>query len=229
MKLIINKIYIILFSLFVFLAQIESEAKNNNIKYKKENISNYFSGIISVKQDNNNTAFNYLKKVKLLKNTHSKFNINYIRTLVLLEKFEEAFDYSKSVWSEDELFFEGDLLLGLDFYIKKDYQNADKHFKRLNKISRYNLFFDNFIGNVLLAWSKASQKEQKQGLLYFEKIPKTYQNLKKIQKIFYKCYFDENETQKLFEGLIQNRNYNFSRYNFFLANYLLHQNRQKFF
>ena len=73
--------------------------------------------------------------------------------------------------------------------------------------------------------TKASQKEQKQGLLYFEKIPKTYQNLKKIQKIFYKCYFDENETQKLFEGLIQNRNYNFSRYNFFLANYLLHQNK----
>ena len=50
---------------------------------------------------------------------------------------------------EDELFFEADLLLGLDFFIKKDYINAEKHFERLNKISRYNLFFEDFVGNTL--------------------------------------------------------------------------------
>jgi len=110
----------------------------------KKNISNYFSGIISADRYYNNEAFKHLKKVQSLKNRHSKFNIEFIRTLVLLEKFEQAFVFSKSVWNEDELFFETDLLLGLNFFIKEDYINAEKYFERLNKISQHNFVFDNF-------------------------------------------------------------------------------------
>ena len=36
-----------------------------------------------------------------------------------------------------------------------------------------------------------------------------------------KCYFDHQNTQNFFQEIIENKNYNFSRYNFFLANYLL--------
>ena len=148
MKFLNKKNYIILFLLTVLLIESKVFAKENEIKYTKENISNYFSGIISANQDYNNEAFNYLKKVKSLKNRHSHFNIEFIRTLVLLEKFNQAFTFSKSVWNENEIFFETDLLLGLDYFIKKDYINAEKHFERLNKISRYNLFFGDFIGNI---------------------------------------------------------------------------------
>ena len=38
------------------------------------------------------------------------------------------------------------------------------------------------------------------------------------------CYFDDSEIQKSFEDLINDKDYNFSRYNFFLINYLLHEN-----
>ena len=225
MKFLINKIYIISLLLIIFLIEPTAFAKDKKIQYSSKNISNYFSGIVSVSKNYNNRAFKHLKKVQLLKNKHSQFNIEFIRTLVLIEKFDEAFAFSKNVWTEEELFFEADLLLGLNFLIKEDYINAEKHFERLNKISKYNLFFKDFMGNVLIAWSKAAQNDKEDSFKYLEKIPNSYNQLTKIQNIFLQCYFDSNETNKLFEELIQSEDYNFSRYNFFLTNYLLHKNK----
>ena len=159
-------------------------AKDSDIQYTRENISNYFSGIISANKDYNNRAFKHLKKVESLKNKHSEFNVEFIRTLILLEKFKKAFAFSKSVWGEEKLFFEADLLLGLDSFIKKDYENSKKYFERLNKISRYNLFFDDFIGNVLLAWNKASQGNKEESFKSLGKIPKPYRHLKKHKIVF---------------------------------------------
>ena len=225
MKFLIKKIYIILFLLTIILTTSEVFAKDSKIQYKRENISNYFLGIIFAKQGYNNEAFKHLKKVQSLKEKHSKFNIEFIRTLVLLEKFDQAFVFSKNVWTEDEFFFEADLLLGLDSFIKKDYANAEKYFERLNKISRYNFLFEDFIGNVLIAWSKASQDNKEDSFKFIEKIPEAYRHLKKTQNCFLKCYFDAEDAQKFFEEVIQNKDYNFSRYNFFLVNYLLFKNK----
>jgi len=219
MKFLIKKIYIILFVLILFQPRVF--ATDNKILYTSENISNYFLGIISAQNDQNEKAHKYLNKVQSLKNSHSKFNIEFIRTLVLLEKMDKAHAFSKSIWNEKELFFEADLLLGLDSLKKKDYKNSEKYFARLNKISRYNIFFENFIGNVLIAWSKASEGKEEDSFSYLEKIPKSYYHLKKIQEVFLKCYFDHQDTQNIFQEIIKNENYNFSRYNFFLTNYLL--------
>ena len=190
MKFLTNKIYIILFLLAIFFIESETSAKDGKIKYTSDNISNYFIGIVSSNKGNNHEAFQHLKKVKPLKNSHSQFNIEFIRTLILLEKFDQAFAFSKNVWSEEEFFFEADLLLGLDSFLKKDYTNAEKYFERLNKISRHNIFFENFVGNILIAWSKASEGKQEESFSYLEKIPKPYHHLKKIQEVFLKCYFD---------------------------------------
>ena len=120
MKFFIKKIYIIFFLLIALLTVTKVFAKDSKIQYTRENIANYFLGIISVNQDYNNEAFKYLNKVQSIKDKHSHFNLEFIRTLVLLEKFKQAFSFSKSVWSEDELFFESDLLLGLNYFIEKD-------------------------------------------------------------------------------------------------------------
>ena len=225
MKFLIKKIYIIFLLLGILLFEPQVFAKESNIQYTKENISNYFSGVISVNQDYNNEAFKHLKKVKSLRNKHSRFNIAFIRTLILLDKFEQAFAFSKSVWSDDEFLFEADLLLGLNYFIKEDYVNAEKHFERLNKISQYSLFFDDFTSNVLIAWSKASQGNKEASFKFIEKVPKSYRHLKNTQNIFLQCYFDDAQTTKSFEKLINAKDYNFSRYNFFLANYLLFNNK----
>ena len=157
MKFFIKKIYIAFFLVTILLIHFKVYAKDNEIQYTRKNISNYFLGMISINQHYDKQAYKYLKRVESLKNKHSNFNIEFIKTLVLLEKFDKAFSFSKSIWDEDELLFEADLLLGLESFLNKDYLNAKRYFKRLNKTSRYNPFFDEFIGNVLIACVEAAK------------------------------------------------------------------------
>ena len=225
MRYFIKNIYFILLLITILFLDTETFGKDSKVKYSRNNISNYLSGIVSVNQDYTNAAFKYLNKVQSLKNDHSNFNVQFIRTLILLEKFNQAFAFSKDVWLEDEYFFETDLLLGLEFFIKNDYLNAEKHFERLNKISRYNLLFDDFLGNILIAWIKASENNKEDSFKFLDKVPERYHNLKKIQNSFLQCYFDTSKTQIAFEQLMNNEDSDFSRYNFFFANYLLFKNK----
>ena len=160
MNLLYKKIYIILLFLFISLFTTKVYAKDSEIQYSRENIANYFLGVISANQNFNSKAYHHFKKVQLSKDAHFKYNIEFLRTLVLLGKFDQAFSFSEKIWNKDELFFEADLLLGLNAFLKKDYIKAEKHFKRLNQISRYNLFFQNFVGNILLAWNEAYQNNK---------------------------------------------------------------------
>ena len=225
MKLVIKKILIIFFfSIFLLRAE-EVFAQENKTQIKKESISNYFSGIVSNNQYNTNKAYKYLNKVEELKKNHTQFNVEYIKALIMLEKFEQAFSFSKSIWKEDELFFEVDLLLGLNYFIKKEYKKAEKHFERLNKISRTNLIFDNFFGNILIAWIHAQEGNKAKSFNLLKKIPKQYDNLTQTQDVFLKCYYEDQDTQKSFTDLLKSEKYNFSRYNFFLINYLLSQDK----
>jgi len=225
MKFLIKNIIIVLF-FFILLAQSDQAyTKEKQYKYNKEDISNYFLGVIFAEQGHSKRAYKKLNKAQKLKNKHTQFNIEFIRTLILLEKFNQSFDFSKSVWKEEEYFFEIDLLLGLNYFLEKDFKNAEKHFLRLNKISRYNTYFENFIGNVLVAWVKASEGNKEDSYEFLSKIPEPYRHIKKTQDIFLQCYFDDNNAQKLLEELINDKDYNFSRYNFFLSNYLLRNNK----
>jgi len=225
MKFLIKKLYIILILLTAIFFKAEVLANEINTKYTKDNISNYFLGIVSAKENYNVKAFKYLKKVQSLKNKHSEFNIEFIRVLILLDKYDQAFSFSKDIWKESEYFFEADLLLGLNYFVKRDYVNAEKHFARLQNTYRHDIFFENFIGSVLTAWSKASQGDKAASLKLIDNISSPYTHLKKTQNVFLHCYFDSENTEKFFLKLINNINYNFSRYNYFLTNYLLFKNK----
>tara|TARA_Y100000590_G_scaffold419091_1_gene520532 strand:+ start:701 stop:2401 length:1701 start_codon:yes stop_codon:yes gene_type:complete len=223
MKYFFNKNYLIFF--FVFILFLSNNA-HSKIKYSKEDISNYFIGIVSANQDSVSTAFKHLNNVEYLKNKHTNFNIEFIRTLVLLEKFDEAFTFSKNVWKADQFFFEADILLGLDALLKKDYINAEKHFSRLNSTSRQDLIFENFLRGSLLSWVHASKNEQDNSFMHLNKIPGRYYNLKNIQDSFLHCYFDTSKVLSSFKKLFSEEKYSFSRYNFFLINYLIHKNEK---
>ena len=200
---------------------------NNELKYSQENISNYFSGVVSLDQDDTTTGFKYLNKTQSLKNVHFNYNVQFVRSLILLNKFDKAFSFSNSVWKEDENFFEADLLLGIENFLKKDYLSAEKHFVRLNKFSRYNVFFDDFFGNTLIAWVKASKNDKKNSFRIFNKIPDRYNHLKRIQNVFLQCYFNTSETENAYKKLINSKDFNFSRYKFFFSNYFQHKNNNK--
>ena len=226
MKLSIKKIYFIIFFLIALLINFQSPANSSNIKYTSKNISNYFSGIILASQNNNEEALKYLKKVQFIKDRHSNFNVEFVRTLILLGKTKEAFNFAASVWKEDEFFFDGDLLLGLDALIKKNYIKAEKHFRRLNKISIYNFYYEDFFGNILMSWSKAAEGKKEVSFDLYNQIPNRYTHLKKIQNAFLQCHFNTNKTEQAFVQLTEDEDYNFSRYNFFLINYLLSKNEK---
>jgi len=227
MKFLTKKYYIIFYLLIALFFGSKLFTGISYANYKSKDISNYFSGIISVNQDYNKNAYEYLNKVKSIKNIHSRYNVEFLRTLVLLEKFKQANDFSKKIWNEKELFFEADLLIGLNFFINEDNDAAEKYFKRLNKISRYNLIFDNFFGNVLLAWNEAIKGNEKNSFKFIQEIPEPFYHIKRTQNIFLKCYFNHQDTKKAFEELINDSEYNFSRYNFFLINYLLYKEKAK--
>ena len=224
MKFLSKKIYFFLILTIIFFNTSKIFAKSSQIQYTSENISNYFLGIVSVDKNYNDKAFDYLKKVKSLKDTHSKFNIEFIRTLVLIDKFNKATNFSKNVSSNEAFLFEADLLVGLDYFKKKDYKKAEKYFEKLNKVSESNIFFQDFIGNILIAWSKAAQNNKEGSFRFIEKIPRTYSHLKEAQSIFLQCHFDDKGITNLYKKLLQQKKYNFSRYYFFLANYLLFNN-----
>ena len=223
MKYFKKNIYLVFLYINISLISITVFDNNAKASYSKDDVSNYFSGIIALSQNNTTSGFKYLKKINSLKNVHYNYNIKFLRSLVLLNKFDEAFSFSKEVWDEEILYFDADLLLGLNYFIKKDYINAEKYFSRLNKFSKYNLFLDDFLGNVLLGWVKASKNDMEGALAYHEKIPDRYEKLKKIQNALLQCYFDTPQTANSFEQLIDNQEYS-SRYSFFLVNYLIHKN-----
>ena len=216
----IKKIFLFLFLTSILFNDL-SFAKDRKIQYTSEDISDYFYGIVSASKNETDTAYQHLNKIQFIKDSHSNFNVKFIHTLILLEKYKQAFNFAKSVWSEDNYILEVDLLIGLDFFIKKNYSKAEKHFKRLNDLQEYNLFFDDFLGNVLIGWTRASQNKQQESFEILNKIPERYYNLKQIQNSFLQCYFDTNETQNSFAKLVEDEDYSFSRYNFFLANYLI--------
>ena len=114
MKQFLRKINLVFFVTYVVIFGAEAFSKEQKTRYKQDNVSNYFSGVVLASQDNNEEAFTYLNKVQKLKKEHMNFNIKFLRTLVLLEKFDEAFLFSESIWKKDQVFFEADFLLGIN-------------------------------------------------------------------------------------------------------------------
>jgi tetratricopeptide (TPR) repeat protein len=222
-----KKIYLILFFITILSFSSKIYAKDSKNEYFRENIVSYFSGTISFNNNNTKKAYEYLEKIENIKNNHTNYNIKYIHTLVLLKKFKQAFAFSKNLQKIDNTFFEADLLLGLEAFIEKDYINAQKYFARFNEPSQYNSIYINLLKSILLSWTHAAQNNKEKSFYYYNKINNQYYVLKKIQNTFLECYFDTPKVEESFQQLINDKNYIFSRYNFFLGNYLLHKNKKK--
>ena len=137
-----------------------SFSRDINIKYSKEEVSNYLSGIISLRQNNTKKSLDYFGKIKSLAGVHSNYNIKFIRSLILSGKFEDAFAFAENISQKEEQLFEANLLLGLQAYIKNDYDNAQIYFERLNNISNSSFLFEDFFGNILVSWIKASENNK---------------------------------------------------------------------
>jgi len=185
---------------------------------KASNVSDYFSGIILLNDNQYKESFQFLKKLNGLEKSHINYSIKYLYSLVNSGNFNEAFNYSRKLEKLKIESFESHLVTGI-FYLKNSNLNlAKKYFlKAKNKNTRSIL--NNFVSSSLLNWSSLKETDITYANLQLKKLDKRFENLNKIQNVFLNCYYKSSNTNKLFTELNSDSKIDFSRYNYFHALY----------
>ena len=204
--------------LFVIIFFSTLQAKNFDKFNEANDISDYFSGILLLNDNQYNDSVKYLKKLNGLEEIHINYSSKYLYSLVNSGKFNEAFNYSRKLEKLKLDNYESNLITGI-FYLKNSNLNlAKKYFlKAKNKNSRFIL--NKYISSSLLNWSSLKDTDINNAGLQLEKLDKRFENLKKIQNVFLNCYYNSSNTNKLFIELNSNNKIDFSRYSYFHASY----------
>jgi len=218
MKIFNFNLKIIVQILFVIIFLSTSPAKSLDKFNKSGPVSDYFSGILLLNDNQYEKSFNFLKKLNGLETSHKNYSIKYLYSLVNSGNLKEAFNYSKKLEKQKLDSFESHLVTGI-FYLKNsDIDLAQKYFlKAKSKNSRFIL--NNFVSYSLYSWSNLDNYDLRQASLELEKLDQRFENLKKIQTVFLNCYFNSSNTNSLFDELVSNEKTDFSRYNYFYASF----------
>jgi tetratricopeptide (TPR) repeat protein len=214
----------ILYMLFFNIIFTNVNAKNIQHFYDAESVSEYFSGIISLKDNKYENSYKYLKRLNGLENQHHKYSNAYLYSLVNLGRLDEAFKYSKQLHKKNIFTYESNLIIGLYFLKNKKYKLANEYFKRIKK-DEYRNPLENILSEYLNQWVEISEIDFSAAEDLINKKKKKFKNIDKIQSTFFKCYFDSNKTEEYFKKLISDKENDFTRYNFFFANYLIKKNK----
>ena len=204
---------LILILLFFYQNPLYSKSKD-----LKDFNSNYFSGVVTYK--NNSDALEFLKSSKILLNKHDPYLKKYIHSLVLEGNVKQAVNEIKqNLEKNNSRFFEASLMLAIDSLKKKDFKKSkfyiDQSYKFINN-DRISLFIYESIKQYIDVFQKSK----------IIKTKKNFGNLSQINEIFQKCYLDNKNTEGNFKNLINNINdRSYSRYTFFLINYLIENNK----
>ena len=206
--------------IFVIIFFSTLEAKSSNKFNDADNISDYFSGILLLNDNQYNSSFKYLKKLSGLEEIHTNYSIKYLYSLINSGNINEAFNYSRKLEKQKLESFESNLITGI-FYLKKsDFKLAKKYFlKAKAKGSKFVL--NNYVSDSLYNWSNLTNIDKSSANLELKKLDKRFENLKKIQSVFLNCYYNSSDTNELFSALNSNQRTDFSRYNYFHASYAI--------
>ncbi len=204
----------ICFFLIIFLYQTFSYAKTTeNIEFNQEYLSNYFSAIISINNQDDKDSLKYLNNTKSLVKTHESYLENYLISLVLNNKIDIAFNKAIQLKANETNFFEAKVLLALDSINKKDFSNAMLTLEQMDEVPL----------DTLELIIKETLKDYLDTII-FKKMDKNedvqFGEIDKIKKIFQSCYLGKENTDLLFEELVSKDTEDFSRYIFFYINYL---------
>ena len=210
--------------IFVIIFFSTLQAKNLDKFNEADRVSDYFSGILLFNDNRYDESSKYLSKLYGLEKSHINYSIKYLYSLVNSENFNEALNYSKKLEKQKIDSFESNLITGVIYLKKSNLNLAKKYFsKAKNKNSTFIL--NNYVSSSLYNWSNLEKLNLNSAILELEKIDKRFENLKKIQNIFLHCFFNDNNTNNLFNQLTSNKKTDFSRYNYFNASYLVSINK----
>ena len=202
--------------LFVIIFLSTSSAHSLDKFYKAERVSDYFSGIILLNDNQYENSLKYLKRLEGLEINHKNYSVKYLYSLVNSGNFKEAFNYSKKLEKKNLDTYESHLVSGI-FYLKNSNVDlAKKYFFKANS-KNPSLILNNYVSKSLYNWSNLTNFNQ--GEQDLKKINARFKNLKKIQNAFLNCYFNNPNTNQLFTEILSNQSTDFSRYNYFHASY----------
>jgi tetratricopeptide (TPR) repeat protein len=210
--------------IFVIIIFSTLNAKNLDKFNKADQVSDYFSGILLLNDNQYNESFKYLTRLNGLEESHINYSTKYLYSLVNSGNFNEAFNYSRKLEKQKLASFESYFITGI-FYLKNsNIALAKKYFLKAKNIdSRFIL--NNYVSNSLYNWSSYKNNDINYALLELNKLDKRFENLNKIQNVFINCYHDSSTTSELFVKLKSDKKIDFSRYNYFHASYAVSSNK----
>ena len=197
-------------------------------KFLNENdITNYFSGIVAINENQYQDSYYYLKDLNNLEQSHYNYSQYFQYSLITLKKFREAVNYSKKLEENKIDNFESNLISAVYYLKNQDQAKSSYYIEQLIDKSQPGTI-QNLVSSSLNSWVNIkNQPNPESSLKLLDSIPRNFENLKKIQKAFVYCYFDSNKTGNVFRELFANPNIDFSRYIFFYVNYLLEKDDTK--
>ena len=162
--------------IFVIIFFSTLEAKNLDKFNEADRVSDYFSGILLLNDNQYNESFNFLKKLNGLEESHINYSIKYIYSLVNSGYLKEAFNYSRKLETQKLDSFESNLITGV-FYLKdSNLELAKKYFlKAKTKNSRFIL--GNYVSNSLYNWSSLKGVDINYATLELKKLDERFENL----------------------------------------------------
>lgn len=199
-------------------------AKNKDDFHNAKDVTDYFSGILAINDNQYQKSHQYLRSLNNLEDNHYNYSQYYLYSLVALNKFKEAANYSIKLEKKKIDSFESNLVSAVYYLGRKDFDKALVNFKNLKNKNQTEI--RNLISASLNSWVNFKNTNNLNiALSQLEDIPKKFENLKEIQKAFAYCHFNSNQTDEVFKKLTSRSEINYSRYIFFHANYLVSKNK----
>ena len=210
--------YIYLFVIFL-LYQTSSYSKISDVnKFDQKNLSNYFSAVLSINNNDAKNSLKFLENSKILNDRHEEHFKNYIKSLVANEKVDLAIKkikYSQNNYS----FLEREVILLVDNLINKNLEKSTLNLEKIESLldpdDRYHIILSKVLKNYLEVFKNNNIESYKNN---------NFAELDEISLAFLSCYFDLKNTDKRFEEFIEYDGSS-SRYIYFYLDYLIEQNK----
>ena len=217
--MLIKNLKILIFIIF-FLYQNSVFSKTNDLnEFNHRYLSNYFSGIVSFDNQNNDKALKFFNSSKYLIKKHDNFLREYTISLVengqILKSIKQI---KKTKNPKQKNFPEAQILLLVDSLINEDWNNINNILTKLKAFQNEDTY--EFITHKILnSYFKLFKNNE-----ISSKEIKDYGNLSLITKAFQSCYIESEETENLFANIINSSEGDYSRYLFFYLSQILLNN-----
>ena len=211
-----------IFLLFFLLYQSVSISKINEIEnFNQKYLSNYFSGIVSLKNEETEASFKFLENSYPISETHKNYLKNYLVSLVMNRQVDKAIKKIKDNEVNTEIFLEKEVLLFVDSIKKKNFIKSQSHMTNLENSPEINDTISVILYETLKNYIRVFKTRDSSSYLQ-----KNFGELDEINLIFLNCYLDKNQTIQLFDKFIASDGTN-SRYIYFYIDHLLEKKKLK--